>query len=331
MKFMNILRYMTVFVLLSGCARNTPLASVKQDEPQSLSANLWALSVPVKVERGISQGGCFSSYLRPNSWEINAALSTVFMTRVDPFVPVASGVVVKLPDGSKAILTASHVVDGIIGGGHDGIFGIMDSSGRPIARVIETMRGQKGYVTDKYGRKLPMGDLSVLKIISFIADGQRLYEGIPGVNLASAQSSKLLEGDVSNPAGFEGGISGGPSFNSQGQLIGLAVRKDEVAVGNEEGDWRITTNIHAPRPIALIDPRRPIIVDSHARFAMRSLAIVEPISDKDVLKALGMQNLSIDNNDVVSESVEMMGIPAGLCVVYKARLGTELIQNSNNG
>jgi hypothetical protein len=260
-------------------------------------------SEPAKLGRAT----CFLNGIRhPQAGKI--AKATVFIAGVAPDGTLASEgtgfVVSDSADGGtqgSRIVTAAHVIEDI-----DTTRGerwaVFFSDGMPLGQPRKVLRGKPRELSVG-GFDLVENDIAVIEITSFdnVAARDR-FIALEGLPLSGGDD--ILVGESSQPPGVSWGFSGAAAIDPAGRVAG-------VLIGAEFRD-RVTLEL---RSILDADPNggavsRPVILPG------RSLVVVEPLSDSDILRVLGRS--PEPRRSGLRTTVTIAGFPAASCAATSA-------------
>ncbi len=267
---------------------------------------------------------CFDGQMPPAPWARRAAQAAVRLLLLgrdgQPF-GVASGIVVAgsgdAADPRNRILTAGHVLRDLAGPagagpvGGAGTLAVYGSDGRLLGAAQAEAAAAPGPAFGLRDRAPPsglrFGDVAVLRMQAFAADGAARFAAIAGVRLAQRQPGGLLRGDFYQPAGIDPGVSGAGVLGRDGALIGvMAAKLDDPAVA------RVAVAARDPdggAPITLLLP-------------LHAVGYATPIADRAVLAALGRAGRAVDPPaGPLRARVVVPGFPRGACVAFVAVMG----------
>lgn len=271
-------------------------------------ALLAALLLP-----GTAQATCFDGQLPQATWAAAAAASSLRLLLMGPdgrVAGTASGVVVAASGAPGRVLTAGQVLrDAARTPG--GWIAAWSSSGSYLGRLERAAEASPNPARRLSAQVMPSGvragDVAVLRMAEFSADGARLYASIPGLSLARRQPVGVLAAEVSEPAGFDPGASGAGVIGTDGRLLGIALAK--------------ATGRSAPR----VDVQAGDAAGGRARnvrLPLSATAYAMPLADPAILAALGPAGDGIAQaRGPLREQATIPAYAAGGCVVFRAAMG----------
>ena len=252
---------------------------------------------------------CFlDAILHPHAAAIAEATVFIAMVRSDGLL-VSEGtgfVVAGSATGSTQglrIVTAAHVVGAADGGRDDQHLTVFFSDGMTIGLPRIVVRGASHDITVG-GLDLVADDISVIEIAAFNDDvARRRFQALAG--LPFDQGDDILVGETGQQLpGASWGFSGAAAVDPSGRVVG-------VLTG---ADFRDRTT---PTLASILDARssggavpRPVTLPA------RSLVIVEPLSSKDILHALGRSPKP--RTSAAGVVVTLAGFPLANCAVTSA-------------
>lgn len=309
--------------VLAGCT-TSDITRPPQDAakpPESVqSINTTSPNKRADTRAAPPPASCYASHMGQEPWLAQRMASTVLLlvandakTRVfaTGWIVARSGA----PGGmEKAIITAGHAVSSIK---ENGLIGVISSSGQVIGWAGVDARGREYVRTDGIlGTPLTRGDIAVIRMRGFARGGADLFSKMEGIELARQQAPRMLQGVFSSPGGIDGGASGSPVLNAQGQAIGIIVsRMDEY----QNALWAPKVAVNGGVPVIGSSTTGTIGV-REIRLPERSVGHIEPILDANILARLGPtgQNLTVTPPQETSPmQVVIPAMPQGVCVVYR--------------
>ena len=305
-------------------------ATVSAPSPYATTAVAFSKAANAKASAIGAGGSCFGAQLDTAVTDAavadRVARSTVFVAAVDRkgyAIASGSGFVVRGSGdgtpGSQRILTARHVATM---SGMKGVVAVLafSSTGAPLGELSQVATGsaRNPKLEDSYrGRR----DISVMSVKPLSAEQSASYSAIPGLDIARVQSTFAVYGlfGSSSSAGVDKGQSGGPLFDKEGKVHGVVDQRAELVTG----------------PDAKVDIEVPSIQSwvalgsgtMHVRANRATMAIFAPVSDPEVLGALGKAGSGIATLRSVRGPIHHAGTPfavagfqAGGCMVSEGRL-----------
>lgn len=307
-----------LFVLtLTGCTRaNIPRPPQAPPNPPEATAP----NQKTAARAAMPPTGCYANHMGAEPWLAQRVASTVLLlvandakTRVfaTGWVVAKSGA----PGGmEKAIITAAHAVSSLK---ENGVIGVISSTGQVVGWAGVEARGREYVRTDGIlGTPLTRGDIAVIRMRGFARGGAELFGKMEGIELARQQAPRMLQGVFSSPGGIDGGASGAPVLNAQGQAVGIIVsRMDEY----QNALWAPKVAVTGGVPIVR-SPTTGHTGVREVRLPERSVGHIEPILDANILARIGPtgQNLAVTPPQETSPmQVVIPAMPQGVCVVYR--------------
>ena len=287
--------------------------------------------------------GCFSGQLGPEPWAQAVVQAAVKLRSPNGFE--GSGFIVHdsgdASDPHNKMLTAVHVVDArpAVPGEGSGAAVLPDPPGLPGSVTVTAYNGKvigeaevvvRGLRRDERipdGRDVPRGDEAVLRMKVFYEGGAAAYDLIRGADLAPVQSDRLLVGLFSDPGGVDHGASGTMAVDGDGQVAGLLIRTDTISAGSASPMWQVRQKVTAGTNVWSLDNGGLVPGTTEIALFTRSWAFAEPITDGDVLAALGAAGFAVDRKRHGSSaiSVQAPGYPLGHCVLYRGDMAPNIM------
>jgi hypothetical protein len=200
------------------------------------------------------------------------------------------------------IVTAAHVIEGIDTTRDGQRWVVFFSDGMPLGEPRTVLRGTTRELSVG-GFDLVENDIAVIEITSFnnVAARDR-FIALQGLPLSGGDD--ILVGESSQPPGVSWGFSGAAAIDPAGRVAG-------VLTGAEFRD-RLTLELGS---ILDADPNagavsRPVILPS------RSLVVIEPLSDPDILRVL--RRSPEPRGSGLRTTVTIAGFPAAICAATSA-------------
>jgi hypothetical protein len=263
----------------------------------------------VEPGRAEARRTCFLDViLHPHAAAIAEATVFIAMLRSDG-VLVSQGTGFVVADSATGgtqglrIVTAAHVVGATDNADDDRHLAVFFSDGMPIGLPQTIARGASREVSVG-GLDLVADDISVIEIAAFHDDAARgRFRALEGLPLDGGDD--ILVGETSQQfAGASWGFSGAAAVNPAGRVVG-------VLTG---ADFRNRTTL---KLASILDARssdgavpRPVTLPG------RSLVVVEPLSSKDILHALGRSPKPRPSH--ASVDVTLAGFPLANCAATSA-------------
>ena len=205
------------------------------------------------------------------------------------------------PQGSR-IVTAAHVIEGIDTARDGQRWAVFFSDGMLLGEPRTVLRGTTHEVSVS-GLDLVDNDIAVIEITSFnsAAARDRLF-ALHGLPLSGGNG--ILVGESGQPPGVSWGFSGAAAIDPMGQVAG-------VSTGAEFRD-RVTLELGS-------------IMDAHPNGGAgsrpvtlpgRSLVVIEPLSDPDILRVLGRSPELRESG--LRTTATIAGFPAASCAATSA-------------
>jgi hypothetical protein len=289
------------------------------DSTVGQAARIFVLSLALGVATQASAGPsseqakpgratCFFNEIHhPQAGDI--AKATVFIAGVASDGTLASEgtgfVVSDSADGDtqgSRIVTAAHVIEDIERTRDGERWAVFFSDGMPLGEPRKVVRGKPRELSVG-GFDLVENDIAVIEITSFnnVAARDR-FIALQGLPLTGA--GDILVGESSQPPGVSWGFSGAAAIDPGGRVAG-------VLTGAEFRD-RMTLELGS---ILDADPNggavsRPVILPG------RSLVVIEPLSDPDILRVLG-RSPGLRGSGLRT-TVTIAGFPAASCAATSA-------------
>ena len=290
-----------------------------RDSTIGQAARIFVLSLTLGVATQASAGPpseqakprratCFLNEIHhPQAGKI--AKATVFIAAAAPDGTLASEgtgfIVSDSADGGtqgSRIVTAAHVIEDIDTTRDGKLWAAFFSDGMPLGEPRKVVRGKPRELSVG-GFDLVENDIAVIEITSFnnVAARDR-FIALQGLPLSGG--GDILVGESSQPPGVSWGFSGAAAIDPAGRVAG-------VLTGAEFRD-RVTLELGS---ILHADPNggavsRPVILPG------RSLVVIEPLSDPDILRELGRSpELQVSG---LRTTVTIAGFPAASCAATSA-------------
>ena len=273
-----------------------------------------------QVKRGSAT--CFLNEIQhPQAGMI--ADATVFIAQLKSdgsLASVGTGFVVRdSADGSTQglrILTAAHVIDDTATIGEGGRLAILFSDGMPLGIPRTVIRGVTQEVSVS-GFDLVENDIAVIEISSFYEHSARArYLELHGLPLTG--SDDILVGESSGPLGASWGFSGAAAIDPTGRVLGVLTDADF----RDRATVELASIIDANQNGNAV-PRRVVL-------PARSLVVIEPLRDPNILRALGRSSEARESGP--RTTVTLAGFPSASCAATSATvepinsgIGTELL------
>ena len=239
------------------------------------------------------------------------AQATVFIAAVWPDGTLASEgtgfVVSDSADGGARgarIVTAAHVIDDTDTTRDGQRLAVFFSDGRPLGVPRTVLRGATRELSVG-GFDLVENDIAVIEIASFNDDPARdRFLRLQGLPLDGGDDT--LVGETNQHLGVSWGFSGAAAIDPAGKVVGVLTGADFRDRTTQELGSILDANRSggaAPRPVIL--PRR-------------SLVVIEPLRDPDILRALG-RPLALRGSGLRT-TVTIAGFPAASCAATSATI-----------
>jgi hypothetical protein len=237
------------------------------------------------------------------------AEATVFIAAVGPDGTLASeatGFVVR--DTAEAgaqgprIVTAAHVIEDADTARDGRRWAVFFSDGMPLGVPRTVLRGATREISVG-GFDLVENDIAVIEIASFNNDAAReRFFGLQGLPLYGGDD--ILVGESGQPVGVSWGFSGAAAIDPVGRVVG-------VLTG---ADFRDRTTLELG---SIADSNRSGGAVSRAvTLPRRSLVVIEPLRDPDILHALGRSPEVRWGG--LRTTVTIAGFPAASCAATSA-------------
>jgi len=274
----------------------------------ALGATTQASAGPPSEPAQLARATCFFNEIHhPQAGKI--AKATVFIAAAAPDGTLASEgtgfIVSDSADGGtqgSRIVTAAHVIEDIDTTRDGKLWAAFFSDGMPLGVPRKVLRG-KPRALSVGGFDLVENDIAVIEITSFnnVAARDR-FIALQGLPLSGG--GDILVGESSQPPGVSWGFSGAAAIDPAGRVAG-------VLTGAEFRD-RVTLELGS---ILHADPNggavsRPVILPG------RSLVVIEPLSDPDILRVLG-RSPGLRGSGLRT-TVTIAGFPAASCAATSA-------------
>lgn len=279
---------------------------------------LLAFGVATQSSVGISPSSkakvgrftCFLNEIRhPQAGKI--AEATVFIAAIWPdgtLVSEGTGFVVSDSTDSgtqgSRIVTAAHVIEDSDTTRDGQRWAVFFSDGMPLGVPRTVLRGATRELSVG-GFDLVENDIAIIEITSFNNDAARdRFLGLQGLPLYGGED--ILVGESGQPLGVSWGFSGAAAIDPAGRVVG-------VLTG---ADFRDRTTLELR---SILDANRsggaasqPVILPG------RSLVVVEPMRDPDILRALGRSPELRGSGPMTT--VTIAGFPAASCAATSATI-----------
>ena len=288
----NTARNVALFVLLAA------LGAV----PQS------GVGTPPSEQAKLGHVTCFLNEIHhPQAGKI--AEATVFIAAVWPDGTLASeGTGFVVSDSADAgsqgsrIVTAAHVIEDTDTPREGQRWAVFFSDGLPLGVPRTVFHGAKRELSVG-GFDLIENDIAVIEIASFNNDAARdRFLVLQGLPLNGGED--ILVGESGQPLGVSWGFSGAAAIDPAGQVVGVLT----------SADFRGRTTLELG---SILDTSRsggavsrPVILPA------RSLVVVEPLRDPDILHALGRSPELRESR--LRTTVTIAGFPAASCASTSA-------------
>jgi len=263
---------------------------------------------PPSKQAKFGRATCFLNEIHhPQAGKI--AKATVFIAAIAPDGTLASegtGFVVSDsgnggPQGSR-IVTAAHVIEGIDTTRDGQRWAVFFSDGMPLGEPRTVLRGTTREVSVS-GLDLVDNDIAVIEITSFNSAAARdRFFALQGLPLSGGDH--ILVGESGQPPGVSWGFSGAAAIDPVGRVAG-------VLTGAEFRD-RVTLELGS-----ILDAHpnggagsRPVTLPG------RSLVVIEPLSDPDILRVLGRSPELRGSG--LRTTATIAGFPAASCAATSA-------------
>jgi hypothetical protein len=263
---------------------------------------------PPSKQAKLGHATCFLNEIHhPQAGRI--AKATVFIAAIAPDGTLASegtGFVVSDsgnggPHGSR-IVTAAHVIEGIDTTRDGQRWAVFFSDGMPLGEPRTVLRGTTREVSVS-GLDLVDNDIAVIEITSFNSAAARdRFFALQGLPLSGGDD--ILVGESGQPPGVSWGFSGAAAIDPVGRVVG-------VLTGAEFRD-RVTLELGS-----ILDAHpnggagsRPVTLPG------RSLVVIEPLSDPDILRVLGRSPELRGSG--LRTTATIAGFPAASCAATSA-------------
>jgi hypothetical protein len=263
---------------------------------------------PPSEQAKLGRATCFLNEIHhPQAGKI--AKATVFIAAVAPdgtLVSEGTGFVVSDsadggPQGSR-IVTAAHVIEGIDTTRDGQRWAVFFSDGMPLGEPRTVLRGTRREVSVS-GLDLVENDIAVIEIASFNnAAARDRFFALQGLPLSG--DDDILVGESSQPPGVSWGFSGAAAIDPVGRVAGVLT--------DAEFRDRMTLQLGS-------------ILDAHLNAGAgsrsvilpgRSLVVIEPLSDPDILRVLG-RSPELRGSGMTT-TVTIAGFPAASCAATSA-------------
>ena len=252
---------------------------------------------------------CFSDEIHhPQAGKI--AQATVFIAVVWPDGTLASeGTGFVVSDSAEGdaqgsrIVTAAHVIDDTTT--RDGQrLAVFFSDGMPLGVPRTVLRGATRELSVG-GFDLVENDIAVIEIAAFNDEPARdRFLGLQGLLLYSGDD--ILVGETGQPLGVSWGFSGAAAIDPAGRVVGVLTGADF----RDRTTVELGSILDVNRSGGAIS--RPVVLPS------RSLVVVEPLRDPDILRALGRSPELREG--ALRTTVTIAGFPAASCAATSATI-----------
>ena len=272
------------------------------------TASQSSVGSPPSEQDKLGRATCFLSEIH-HAQAGKIAESTVFIAAVGPDGTLASeGTAFVVSDSANAgakgprIVTAAHVIEETDTARDGQRWAVYFSDGMPLGAPRTVLRGTK--------RKLSIGgfdlvenDIAVIEITSFNNDAARdRFLRLQGLPLYGGDD--ILVGEADQPVGVSWGFSGAAAIDPVGRVVG-------VVTG---ADFRDRTTLELG---SIVDANRSgDVVSRPVTLPGRSLVVIEPLRDPDILHVLGRSPGLRESG--LRTTVTIAGFPAASCAATSA-------------
>jgi len=274
------------------------------------AATQSSVGTPPSKQAKLGLVTCFLNEIHhPQAGKI--AEATVFIAAVWPDGTLASegtGFVVSDStdhgtQGSR-IVTAAHVVEDSDTTRDGQRWAVFFSDGMPLGVPRTVLRGATRDLSVG-GFDLVENDFAVIEIASFNNDAARdRFLGLQGLSLDGGED--ILVGESGQPLGVSWGFSGAAAIDPAGRVVGVLTGADF----RDRTTLKLRSILDANRSGGAAS--QPVILPG------RSLVVVEPLRDPDILRALGRS--AEPRGGGLMTTVTIAGFPAASCAATSATI-----------
>jgi hypothetical protein len=269
-----------------------------------------SLGTPPLEQPKLGRVTCFLDEIHhPQAGKI--ADATVFIAAVWPDGTLASEgtgfVVSDSADGGaqgSRIVTAAHVIDDTDATRDGQRLAVFFSDGMPVGVPRIVLRG-KTHRLSVGGFDLVENDIAVIEIASFNDDPARdRFLGLQGLQLSGGDD--ILIGETSQYLGVSWGFSGAAAIDLAGSVVGVLTGADF----RDRTTLELGSILDANRGGGAVS--RPVVLPG------RSLVVIEPLRDPDILRALGRSPELRESG--LRTTVTIAGFPVANCAATSATI-----------
>src|SRR5271165_1281229 len=269
-----------------------------------------SLGTPPLEQAKLGPVTCFLDEIHhPQAGKI--AQATVFIAAVWPDGTLASegtGFVVNdSADGGaqgSRIVTAAHVIDNTDTTRDGQRLAVFFSDGMPLGVPRTVLRGATRELS-LGGSDLIENDIAVIEIASFNDDPARdRFLALQGLPLY--RGDDILVGETGQPLGVSWGFSGAAAIDLAGRVVGVLTGADF----RDRTTVELGSILDANRGRGAVS--RPVVMPG------RSLVVIEPLRDPDILGALARSREPRESG--LRTTVTIAGFPAASCAATSATI-----------
>jgi hypothetical protein len=274
------------------------------------TATQSSLGTPPLEQTRFDRVTCFLDEIHhPQAGKI--AQATVFIAAVWPDGTLASEgtgfVVSDSADGGaqgSRIVTAAHVIDDADTTRDGQRLAVFFSDGMPLGVPRTVLRGATRELSVG-GFNLVENDIAVIEIASFNDDpAHDRFLGLQGLPLYGGDD--ILVGETGQPLGVSWGFSGAAAIDLAGRVVGVLTGADF----RDRTTLELGSILDANRSGGAVS--RPVVLPG------RSLVVIEPLRDPDILRALGRSPELRKSG--LRTTVTIAGFPTASCAATSATI-----------